>query len=395
MGGFRVLIYSHDSFGLGHIRRCRTIAQFLVRQFADLRVRILSGSPMVGEFEFSPGVDYWRLPQVIKLKNGDYVSGENRTDLKSILKQRSRQIRETIVRFQPHLFVADKEPLGIQGEVKEGLQILQTLKVPKILGLRDVMDEPEALCREWSRKKVFPALENVYNEIWVYGLREIYDPFVSIPVGTQIQRKIHYTGYLYREERTEATKSTESRFLLMTGGGGDGEGLVDWVLRAYEQDSTLAPIVMLLGPFMPAHFQTEFKRRAGCFPQIEIVEFASHPETLIRQARGVIAMGGYNTFCEILSFNKPALIIPRERPRQEQFLRISNASKLGLCTMLHDDGRRDPTQMRQALKALETQPPPLLSCFPRLLNGLDYLKERCEHWLFARQSKRTLNESYL
>ena len=41
----RILIYSHDTFGLGHLRRCRTIAHSLVERFKQLSVLILSGSP--------------------------------------------------------------------------------------------------------------------------------------------------------------------------------------------------------------------------------------------------------------------------------------------------------------------------------------------------------------
>ena len=39
----RILIYSHDTFGLGHLRRCRTIAHSLVENFKQLSVLILSG----------------------------------------------------------------------------------------------------------------------------------------------------------------------------------------------------------------------------------------------------------------------------------------------------------------------------------------------------------------
>ncbi|HJO71825.1 MAG TPA: hypothetical protein QGG32_03095, partial [Rhodospirillales bacterium] len=54
----RLLIYSHDTFGLGHLRRCRTIAHALVEQFKGLSVLILSGSPILGSFDFRTRVDY-------------------------------------------------------------------------------------------------------------------------------------------------------------------------------------------------------------------------------------------------------------------------------------------------------------------------------------------------
>ena len=61
-GQYRVLIYSHDSFGLGHLRRCRTIAHSLVAHHKKLNVLILSGSPIVGRFSFRSRVDFVRVP---------------------------------------------------------------------------------------------------------------------------------------------------------------------------------------------------------------------------------------------------------------------------------------------------------------------------------------------
>ena len=394
---FRLLIYSHDSFGLGHIRRCQTIAAFLASRFSNLWVKILSGSPLVDKFRFSSRVDYWRLAEVIKLKDGAYVSGEDNVNLKQTLKRRSETIRDTILQFKPDLFLVDKEPLGIQGEVAESLRLLKELNIPKILGLRDVMDEPGALWKEWRRKKVLPALEELYDEIWIYGLPEIYDPLTKIPISENIRRKIQYTGYLYRQDlSTFQEEMTGSMFLVMTGGGGDGEGVVDWVLRAYEHDPSLEyDLTILLGPFMPKALQEGFKRRASRFSRIQTIEFLAAPESLIKRAKGVIAMGGYNTFCEILSFDKPALIIPRASPRQEQLLRITYASGLRLCAMLLDDGRRDPLEMSRALKALETQSAPSQYFLPRFLEGLERLTERSRYWLLASQKSddhRVLNE---
>src|SRR6266508_2051001 len=71
---YRVLIYSHDSFGLGHLRRCRAIAHALVEQHKKLNVLILSGSPIIGRFSFRARVDFVRVPGIIKLRNGDYTS---------------------------------------------------------------------------------------------------------------------------------------------------------------------------------------------------------------------------------------------------------------------------------------------------------------------------------
>ena len=72
-------------------------------------------------------------------------------------------------------------------------------------------------------------------------------------------------------------------------------------------------------------------------------------EELIAGAKAVVAMGGYNTFCEILSFDKRALIVPRTQPRMEQFIRAKRAEELGLSSMLTDDDVRDWKRMATAL----------------------------------------------
>ena len=113
----RVLIYSHDSFGLGHLRRCREIAHSLVGAIANLTVLILSGSPIIGSFDFRSRVDFVRVPGVIKLRNGEYTPLNLHIDIERTLSMRASIIRHTADVFDPDIFIVDKEPLGLRGEV--------------------------------------------------------------------------------------------------------------------------------------------------------------------------------------------------------------------------------------------------------------------------------------
>jgi predicted glycosyltransferase len=99
---------------------------------------------------------------------------------------------------------------------------------------------------------------------------------------------------------------------------------------------------------------------------------------------GVVAMGGYNTFCEILSFNKRAIIVPRTAPRLEQFIRASRAQEVGLVRMLADDGKRDARLMADALRRLPEQPLPSELVVPGLLDGFDNVGRLVNRWLPAR-----------
>jgi len=383
----RILIYSHDSFGLGHLRRCRSIAHSLVARYKGLSVLILSGSPIIGSFDFKARVDFVRIPGVIKLKDGEYTSLGLHIDLEQTLAMRESIIYHTAVSFKPDLFLVDKEPTGLQGEVRSTLEMLQQQGCTNVLGLRDVMDEIGQLKLEWARKKVPPVLENLYHNIWVYGLEEMGSPIDGLGLSDTTLAKVAYTGYLNREIPTEvnwtAPIDLEDPFILVTaGGGGDGVEMIDWVIRAYESSADLPHrAVIVTGPFMQPSEQQDFHERCELLDKVEILAFDSHIELLMEKSTAIVAMGGYNTFCEILSFDKPALIVPRSVPRQEQLIRAERAVRLGLMSMLDPAGERDLAPMVNALQTLPSQPRPSLANVSGLLDGHDNIAEMVRHYL--------------
>ena len=377
----RLLIYSHDSFGLGHLRRCRTIAHALVDRYKGLSVLIMTGSPIIGRFDFKARVDFIRIPGVIKLHNGEYTSLGLHIDLADTLALRESIILNTSKVFKPDIFLVDKEPGGLKGEVTSTLEYFKETDTQCVLGLRDIMDSPELLKKEWQQKKVMPLLENYYDEIWVYGPQEMGDPLQGLAVKPQVTAKTLYSGYLPRQlpeqTDTDTINLPAQPYILVTpGGGGDGIEMIDWVLRAYESCAELMPALFVLGPFMAATERNQFLQRADALPHVEMITFSNHLEHLMDAAQAVVAMGGYNTFCEILSFDKAALILPRSQPRQEQLIRATNAQSIGLLTMLDLSSQRLTEDMVQGLQRLPTQPKPSLRSLEKLLNGLDFVSQR-------------------
>ena len=383
----RILIYSHDSFGLGHLRRCRSIAHSLVGRYKGLSVLILSGSPIIGSFDFKARVDFVRIPGVIKLKDGEYTSLGLHIDLEQTLSMRESIIYHTAVSFKPDIFIVDKEPSGLQGEVTSTLEMLKQQGTINVLGLRDIMDEAKQLSREWERKQVPPILEDLYHDIWVYGLDEMGSPIDGLDLSSTITRKITFTGYLDREVPSDrnwvAPINLEDPFILVTaGGGGDGSEMVDWVISAYESDSQLPQrAVIVTGPFMQASDQQNFHERCEALANVEILTFDSHIELLMEKAIGIVAMGGYNTFCEILSLDKPALIIPRSVPRQEQLIRAERAVKLGLVSMLNPTRGCEPEKMAAALRELPGQSRPSSKNIRGLLAGHENIAKITRQYL--------------
>lgn len=388
----RVMLYSHDTYGLGHLRRSRALAGAITRADPSASALILTGSPVAGRFAFPRRVDHIRLPGVTKRSDGSYVAQTLGMDIEEITELRAALIETSARQYDPDILIVDKEPSGFRGELLPTLECLaRTGRARLVLGLRDVLDDPGLLAAEWARKGAIEATQKYYDEIWVYGQRDFYDPVAGLDLGPEVRARMHWTGYLRRELGHAEAPAEDGPYILITpGGGGDGEFMVDLVLSAYEQDPTLAPrAVIVYGPFLSGETRAEFEARVARLDgRVSSVGFESQIETLFAHAQGVICMGGYNTFCEVLSFDQRAVIVPRTVPRLEQWIRASRAEELGLVRML-ENGRDGltPEAMIRAIRDLPNQPLPSQAMHDGLLGGLDYVTRRVSVLLAERRGQ--------
>jgi predicted glycosyltransferase len=378
----RVMFYSHDTFGLGHLRRSRALAQAITTAQPDASALILTGSPVAGRFTFPSRVDHIRLPGVTKLSDGSYASAAMGIDIEDTTRLREQLILASAREYDPDLLIVDKEPTGFRGELMPTLKHLaQHSRAKVVLGLRDVLDESHVLATEWDRKGATAAAESFYDEIWVYGLKNIYDPTEGLAFSKSLQSRMTWTGYL-RRDLGELSPPPEQPYILVTpGGGGDGETMVDLVISAYEQDPTLGPrAILVYGPFLSGEKRAAFESRVEKLNgRVTTVGFESEIETLFAGADAVVCMGGYNTFCEVLSFDKRAVIVPRTKPRLEQYIRASRAERLGLVRVLDEYRDGLTTQsMIAAIRALPDQPLPSQARIDGLLDGLMQVTLRTE-----------------
>lgn len=388
----RILMYSHDTFGLGHLRRCRTIAHSLVEDYRGLNILIISGATIAGAFDYRARVDFVKIPSVIKLRNGEYTSLDRHIDLHDTLKMRTSIIRHTAETFKPDIFIVDKEPMGLKGEIESTLAYLKTRGTRLVLGLREVMDAPHLLDAEWKKNDVMSKIDRLYDQVWVYGPQEFHDPLTGLEVPKTVRSKMDFVGFLQRRVSSdeESDHAPEGDYILVTtGGGGDGAELVHDLIHAYQNDKSLTHrALIVLGPYMPAKQRRKLKRKGGKIPYLEVIEFDNRMEGLIAGAKAVVAMGGYNTYCEILSFDKPALIVPRVKPREEQLIRARRAYELGLIDMLLPEQAAQPLQFAAALKALPDRAPPSAKAGGLRLEGLPHISDIVGRWLLNKKQAR-------
>ncbi len=369
-------MYSHDTFGLGHLRRCRTIAHALVGAFKGVHVLIITGSQIAGAFDLKARVDFVKIPSVIKLYNGEYTSLSRHINISETIEWRTRIIRSTAESFEPDVLIVDKEPLGLKKELLPTLKFLKGRGCRLVVGLRDILDDEELLATEWARNDTLRHIKRYYDDIWIYGPKGFWNPLNGLKLPQGLTDITTYTGFLRREMPKVIPPSDlvlPPRYILVTaGGGGDGAAVMRAAIKGRSRDRAgCLPLVMVLGPFMSSEERASIRQLAAADPDIHVLDFVNQPERLMNGAAAIVGMAGYNTFCEILSFNKPALLLPRILPRREQLIRARRATELGLVDMLEPDEADDADLMCARLKALPSRPLPAEADASTMLNGLD------------------------
>lgn len=344
----RVALYSHDTMGIGHMRRNLLIAQTLSAPPVSATMLLIAGAREASTFSMPANVDCLTLPSIFKTVEGKYRSRALNVSLRELIALRSQTIASALAAFAPDVLIVDKEPRGTGGELESALERLRKRgRTRCILGLRDVLDDPDTVRREWRAAANEKAVRDYYDAVWVYGDPSVYDLVNEYRFSADLRSKVAFTGYLdpcirlrlnngNGQQATAEPGCPPSPFVLcMVGGGQDGAQLAE-AFAASELPQGQSGVIVA-GPYMPPDARQRLSQRAAANRDLHVLDFVSEPCRIHRRAERVVAMGGYNTVSEVLAFEKPALIVPRVKPRQEQMIRASRLHDLGLLDVMHPD----------------------------------------------------------
>ncbi|MCK5195654.1 MAG: glycosyltransferase [Desulfobulbaceae bacterium] len=361
---YNILMYSHDTFGLGHIRRTMAIASHL--RSPNTNILILTGSPLAGRFSFPQQIDFVRIPGMIKKTNEEYLPLSIKINPRHALDIRQSIIKATAKTFQPHLFIVDKEPLGLKKEVLPTLKWMRRNQpdTRTVLGLRDIMDDAETVKKSWKKKGIYEILDTLYSEVWTYGIRDFYNPIEEYDIPENISQKMQFTGYIPRkvpnreevkkEKQRNSIREGQKLVVITTGGGGDGYPVMDAFLSMLESQKRPFPFasILITGPFMPRRKRAKIFKRARKLG-ILAFHFYRQMEKILAAADLVVCMGGYNTLCELMSQKTVTLLIPRETPRKEQLIRAKCFHRNNLVEYIPWDTLSPETLRQKILHLLE------------------------------------------
>lgn len=340
----RIMLYSHDTLGYGHLRRNLLLAAALSELDPRPEILLICGMREAGAFAMPAGVDCVTLPAYAKQGDGSYRPRDLGGDLTRLASLRSRTIRSAAEGFDPDLVIVDNVPRGAQFELDDTLRALRKRgRAQIVLGLRDVIDDCAAVRRQWLSQRNFETVRALYDAVWIYGDASVYDILRDCCMQGPLGGKAVHVGYLDPTGRRDARQAARDLAVVRgedprpyvycaVGGGRDGLALCEAFAQARMPEGHRG--VLVTGTQMPEAAKDRIAALASGRDDLTVIPFLREPIGVMAHAARIIGMGGYNTTMEMLALDPPALIVPRCAPRREQVMRTERLAARGLVSML-------------------------------------------------------------
>jgi predicted glycosyltransferase len=315
----RILLSSHDGYGLGHVRRNARIAAAVLRLQPRAEVTVVTGTESRHPWLDQTPVRVERVPSLVKDAEGRYRHGD--ADPQAVLAERSKRVERLVEECRPDVVLVDRHPFGIAGELRAALARARQCGAAVVLGLRDVLDDPSVVRRELAGPDWEGATE-VLDDLLVYGHRHICDHVAeyALPLDPT------YCGIVLDPPSAVPTGRRDA-LVVSSGGGGDGAAVATLA-------ASLAPVrdvrrtVVVLGPAWQG--ESTLPER----PDLEVRPSVPDCSVLYAEAAASLQMAGYNSTYEALRAGLRPVLVPRRHPRREQAIRATRLQHLGLADVL-------------------------------------------------------------
>ncbi|MFT3942629.1 MAG: glycosyltransferase [Ancrocorticia sp.] len=339
-----VLMYSHDTVGLGHARRNRALAYALARELPQLTGEpvgglLIAGSPNAARDPLPEGWDWFILPGITHGPDG-HTPRNLDAPMDVLCQLRSLAVSAAAATLEPDLFIVDRHPWGIGYELEDALREARDHGAATILGLRDVLDEPAKAAAEWDALGDVAQIAEAFDEIWLYGDPAVHDARTSGELPAILAGKAQATGYLAHGRPVDYGAPGRKPYILtLMGGGSDGHELASMAVRAAVPEGH--EHLVIAGPQMPQAdvraLQDVAREHGDGRSRVRVERSAPNVPELIADAAAVLSMCGYNTATEILASSTPALIVPRTARRKEQLVRAQALGRADAVDVLRPD----------------------------------------------------------
>lgn len=326
----RYLFYSHDGFGLGHVRRNVMIARAVLEADPAAAVTLITGLAVrPGWLGSTRGLRVVWVPPLLKDATGGYRSSG--MPFEQALGVRAARFAAEVVWIAPHVVVVDRHPYGTAGELRPGLEQARNDGAAVVLGLRDVLDEPRIVAEELGGEG-WRDVPELFSEVLVYGARHFVDHELEygLPVSPQ------YCGWVV--PAPQRLRPEHELLAVAAGGGGDGGPVFDLGAGLLEGRPRWSG-VFAAGPYADRRSLTRSSR--ALLDRVTVVEEAGGCQDLFARAGAVLCMAGYNSTYEALAAGQRPILVPRRSPRREQAIRALRLAALGLADVVDEGAAAD------------------------------------------------------
>jgi predicted glycosyltransferase len=311
----RFLFYSHDGLGLGHVRRNLAIASALTEVAPDATILVLTAASDAQRLPIPPRVNVVKLP------------GPHRAD--------QRVLAAAVELFRPEVVLVDHDPFGPGGELGPALELVRASGGQAVLGLPDVLDDPDSVDLEWRNRGLFDRIPETFARVLVYGQPDLLDPVREYGFPEPLARITSYCGYVVspadRLGSVVRPYEPRPRVLATAGDGDEGFALLDAFVSAAADSSWQATVVA--GSHSPQDQRVLLRARAAK-AGVTYRRFVPGLPSEFGTLDALVCTGGYNTLAEAAAGGVPTVCIPRAEPSQDQLIRARAFESRGLLRVL-------------------------------------------------------------
>lgn len=356
----RILVYTHNSIGLGHAYRTLAVITGIRHWRPDIEFLILSGSSIPTIF-FSQGIEVIKLPSMKLDIDGEEPLMRPRylqsMDLESLFDFRQKIIMNSFDFFRPDVLMIEHHMTGQMNE-------LIPLLMKKWMRKRKRAEFALAyICRGILKQNSFLTipipnprhgiesidLNDLFDFVYVLEDREVVDIRDEyLGHSKRMEYKISYLGRITnktygelprREQVLRRLGLSEKKIILIALGRNRRVGdIVRRLLALFSRQQIHHgyQVVIVLDPYLDRQKAKELRNDpvgegVRFFPFVpDLVDLIAHSELVISRA-------GYNTVNEILLTGTKALLIPEAHGGGEQELRCQRLCSDHVVVLREDD----------------------------------------------------------
>lgn len=365
----RVLLFTHDGSGLGHLSRVARIATEIQGLCASLVVTGLRQSTWIVPDECevlclpnwdsfrSDRIKYWDRPVWLEIT------------IEEAMRMRRELLDAAFRAFSPDAILVDYLPFGKFNELKP---ILSKSKVKKYLILRGIIDtsDYQFLCGEASG-----IMGTVFDRILVTADRRIVDISEEYSFDPLAASKVTYVGYVSPKtvDRCEVRRArglhVDEPWVVCSGGGGMyAEKFLQYCIDV----AATMPHVQFDIVFGPRSNKT-LSKRSIVPPNCRVKHECRNLSEMHASSDVVATTGGYNSIIEAAVGGARLIVFPSQGGNDdEQYVHTSRLAKYyPVCILKRDGDLR--SELESALAAATAGS--IRPCFPLDVSGTLKIRE--------------------